>query len=385
MNPFAPEARIRGRLARADVQVGGGRPWDVEVRDRRFYARVARDGVLGLGEAYTAGWWDCPHLDQLAERVVRAGVGGGLGGWASRLWGRWQRARARRGGGRAVAAHHYSRDPEFFRAWIGPTLNYSCAYWRTATDLDAAQRDKMDLIAAKLGLRPGHRVLDIGCGWGGLARHLAAAHGCRVVGVTNTPSQAAYARQVCAGLDVRVLACDYRDPAVREAGPFDRVVSVGMFEHVGRRNYAGFVGRARDLLPPGGLMLLHTMGRTTPNDFDAWTDRYIFPDSYVPSMGDLAAAAEGRFVVEDWHNFGADYDRTLMAWHARFEAWATAQSPACDESFYRTWRYYLLTYAGFFRARERGQLWQLVLARGGVPGGYRSVRDLPPPPEPAHG
>ncbi|MBP3957865.1 cyclopropane fatty acyl phospholipid synthase [Gemmata sp. G18] len=376
---FGSERRVRRLLERADVCVGGNRPWDIEVHDGRFFGSVARSGALGAGEAYSAEWWDCPRLDQLVERVVATGAVDRFAGYLGRARAAWRRAF---GNGRGTVADiHYARDPAFFRAWLGPTLNYSCGYWRSATNLDDAQRHKMSLIAAKLQLGPGDRVLDIGCGWGGLARYLGEV-GCRVVGVTNTPAQAAFAQRHCAGLDVRILGCDFRDPQVRAAGPFDRVVSVGMFEHVGRRHHGEFLNLCRHVLPPGGLALLHTMGRTTPGDFDSWTDRYIFPNSYVPSMADIVEAAAGRFVVEDWHNFGADYDRTLMAWHAGFEQWAKVQSPPCDPHFYRTWRYYLLTYAGYFRTRQRAQLWQIVLAKDGVAGGYRSVRDVCPTARP---
>lgn len=378
--PYA-ERIITNELARVGVEVGGSRPWDVRVHDRRFFSRVIRAGSLGAGEAYVDGWWDCDRLDELVARLLRSDVHVEFGG---RFWNAMASLIAtlsnRQAGGRAraVANLHYDRDVAMFEAMLGPTMNYSCAYWRHARDLDAAQRDKMELICRKLGLQRGHKLLDLGCGWGGLARYAARRFRCRVFGVTISERQSDYAREFCRGLPVDILNCDYRDPAVRSAGPFDRVVSVGMFEHVGRKNFATFFDVCRDALTDGGLVLLQTFGREGDASVDLWTDRYIFPNSYVPTISDIGASAHGRFIMEDWHNFGADYDRTLMAWHARFERWAARQSPPLDQRFHRMWRYYLLTYAGCFRARTSNQLWQIVLSKRGCPGGYASVRELAP-------
>lgn len=376
------EKKITSALARAGVQIGGSRPWDICVRDRRFFGRVLRHGSLGAGEAYVDGWWECERLDELVARLLRRGFRSEFGGrfhnavaWAAgRLFNRQAGRRAR-----AVARVHYDREIALFEAMLGPTMNYSCAYWRHATNLDAAQYDKMELICRKLALQQGHTLLDIGCGWGGLARYAARTHGCRVVGVTVSERQAECARGLCRGLPVEIIACDYRDAAVRSAGPFDRVVSVGMFEHVGRKNFATFFDICRGILPDDGLMLLQTFGRESDATVDPWTDKYIFPNSYLPTIRDIGATAHRRFIMEDWHNFGADYDRTLMAWHERFERWAAGLAPALDERFHRMWRYYLLTYAGCFRARTSNQLWQIVLSPRGRPGGYASVRELRPP------
>jgi len=247
---------------------------------------------------------------------------------------------------------------------------YSCGYWQDATTLDAAQEAKLDLVCRKLGLAPGMRVLDIGCGWGGTAKFAAERYGVSVVGATVSAEQARHARTLCAGLDVEILLEDYR--ALR--GTFDRVLSIGMFEHVGVKNYATFMRAVRARLADDGLFLLHTIGanRSTRKN-DPWTERYIFPNSMLPSARQIAAAVEGVFVLEDWHGFGPDYDRTLMAWHANVErAWPDLPA-RYDERFRRMWRYFLLSSAGGFRARQN-QLWQLVLSPHGVPGGYRAPR-----------
>ena len=373
------EKLITRTLDAAGVQIDGPNPWDIRVHDRRFFTRVLRDGSLGAGESYVDGWWDCDQLDELAARVLRSEIDVEFGGKLrmalatvlTRLFNRQAGARAS-----AVADMHYNQQVDLFESMLGPTMNYSCAYWRRARTLDDAQRDKMALICRKLELKPGMRLLDIGCGWGGFARYAAEQVGCSVVGVTISPRQADDARRRCSDLPVRVLCCDYRAAEVRSAGPFDAVVSIGMFEHVGRKNFKTFFDVCRDVLPDGGLLLLQTFGREGDCSVDPWTDRYIFPNSYLPTIGDVGTAAHGRLVMEDWHNFGADYDRTLMAWWSRFERWAARQSPPPGERFHRTWRYYLLTYAGCFRTRTANQLWQIVLSNGGRAGGYDSVRTV---------
>jgi len=366
-------------LADAGVSVGGARPWDLRVVDERFYRRVFECGSLGAGEAYMHGWWECEALDQLTERLLAAPSGARLTGGLPGLLLRCADSLVNRQAGRRsrqVGALHYDLRDEMFAHMLGESMNYSCAYWRTATSLDEAQRHKMELIARKLCVSGGERVLDIGCGWGGLARYLAERRGCTIVGVTISRNQAEFGRGFCAGLPVTILELDYRDPELRRLGPFDRVVSVGMFEHVGRHNHAKFFEIARQALAARGLLLLQTFGRTVPTNVDAWTDRYIFPNSYIPTMSDLATAVGFSMIMEDWHNFGADYDRTIMAWWARFEDWARCASPAPAPSFVRMWRYYLATYAACFRVRNRLQLWQIVFSPAGVRGGYPSCRSI---------
>jgi len=253
-------------------------------------------------------------------------------------------------------------------------MNYSCGYWQHADDLEQAQQAKLDLICRKLGLAPGQRVLDIGCGWGAMSQHAAAYHGVEVVGITVSREQARLARERCEGLPVEILLLDYRELPERFGAEFDRIVSVGMFEHVGPKNYRTYFDVATRLLRDDGLFLLHTIGnsRTWPTT-DAWIDKYIFPNGKIPSAQEIAAAIEPYLVFEDWHNFGLDYDRTLMAWWQNFDtAWPELRG-RYDDRFYRMWKYYLHCCAGFFRSRQ-GQLWQIVLGKrvGRVP--YRSVR-----------
>ncbi len=367
------ERWCRALLAEAGIGIDGREPWDMRVNDPALFGRILRHGSLGLGEAYMDGWWDCPQLDEFFVRALRAGlerrVRGPLATLGAGLLGALvNRQSARRAW--IVGRRHYDLGNALFSRVLDPTMSYSCGYWRSATDLAQAQRDKLALIAAKLQLAPGMRLLDIGCGWGGLAEHLAREHGAEVLGVTVSTEQAEHARRRCAGLPVEIRLADYRTVA----GRFERIVSVGMFEHVGHRNYRTYFELAHRCLAEGGLFLLHTIGaKETVRGLDPWIEKYIFPNGALPSATQIARAVEGLFVIEDWHNFGADYDRTLMAWHANFErAWAELAGHY-DERFHRMFRYYLLACAGAFRARDL-QLWQVTLSKGGVAGGYRAPR-----------
>ncbi|EAP72903.1 Cyclopropane-fatty-acyl-phospholipid synthase [Ralstonia solanacearum UW551] len=206
--------------------------------------------------------------------------------------------------------------------------------------------------------------LDIGCGWGSFMRFAAERYGVQCTGATISAEQADFVRTRCAGLPIEVRLADYRDLD----GRFDRIVSLGMFEHVGRKNHETYLRVAERCLADDGLLLLHTIGRNaTGHGTDPWIDRYIFPNGEIPTLADIGLACEDRFVVEDLHNFGADYDRTLMAWHANFEAAWPVFAGTLGPRFRRMWRYYLLSCAGAFRARDL-QLWQWVLSKPGRSG-----------------
>ncbi len=364
---------LQALLRPADIVLDGSRAWDLQVKDERLPARVLAAGTLGFGEAYMDGWWDCEAIDQLCERAVRADLDRKVltrrRRWTAlglaTLFNLQSRRRAP-----IVGRKHYDLGNDFFAAMLGPTLQYSCAYYSGDDDLDAAQRRKLDLICRKLALRPGLHVLDIGCGWGGLARHIAKHHQCSVVGITISHEQQAAAQQHCAGLPVEIRVQDYRAVPDR----FDRVVSVGMMEHVGYKNYRAYLQAAHRALREGGVFLCHTIGgnRSTRHS-DPWIHRYIFPNSMLPSPAQVTRAAEGLFVLEDVHNFGVYYDRTLLAWHANFEQAWPRFADRYGERFQRMWRYYLLSCAGTFRARNI-QLFQFVFAKGGIPGGFPATR-----------
>jgi cyclopropane-fatty-acyl-phospholipid synthase len=331
------------------------------------------EGTLAAGEAYMDGWWDAEALDELFTRLERARLHKHLGGWTTMLseWkGRLLNMQTKVLA-RHVADGHYNLGNDLYRAMLGRYMQYSCAYWPTAKTLDQAQESKLHLICRKLGLKPGMRLLDVGGGFGSLARFAAKEYGSEVVAYNISREQVAYARELCAGLPVRVEQRDYRDAA--HEPPFDRIVSVGFFEHVGHKNYRSFLQLARGLLKDGGLFLLHTIGGNEPRTAtDPWVDKYVFANGVIPAPAQITKASEALWVIEDWHNFGPDYDRTLMAWWHNFEhAWPKLHL-RYDDRFFRMWKYYLMSSAGAFRARTL-QLWQILLTKGDV-NTYRSVR-----------
>ncbi|MBS3744092.1 MAG: cyclopropane fatty acyl phospholipid synthase [Wenzhouxiangellaceae bacterium] len=371
--------KVEELLRVADIEIGGDRSWDIQVHDDRLYERVLAEGSLGAGEAYVDGWWDVDQLDEFFFRLLRARIDREIRTPSmllqvvlSKLRNRQSRQRSQQ-----VAEQHYDLPTQLYEAMLGPTMQYTCAYYGpegAAAGLDDAQRAKLSLVARKLHLEPGMRVLELGGGFGELARYLAEEHQCEVVSYNISRSQVEYARRLCDGLPVDIRQQDYRD-AANESGRYDRVVSVGLMEHVGPRNYHGFFKTANARLKPGGLALVHTIGGNRSRaEADRWINKYIFPGGVIPSEAQLARAKEGLFVLEDWHNFGPDYDRTLMVWEANFlAAWDELKhNEGLDERFYRMWRYYLKSCAGAFRARGLN-LWQLVLSHGDIPR-YEPVR-----------
>ncbi|MCU7932648.1 MAG: cyclopropane fatty acyl phospholipid synthase [Candidatus Thiodiazotropha sp. (ex Codakia rugifera)] len=362
-------------LGQADVHFNGDRPWDIQVHDEMLFKRVLTQGSLGFGEAYMDGFWDCPALDELFSRLMAVDIDEQLAGWfkfrlisellRQYLFNLQSTRRAFQ-----VGEKHYDIGNDVFEAMLDSDMSYSCGYWEHADDLERAQQQKLEMICRKLQLKPGERLLEIGCGWGSLMHYAAKHYGVKVVGVTVSKAQQKLAQKRCKDLPVTVDLMDYREIT----GRFDKVVSVGMFEHVGQKNYRTFFSTVNRLLSDDGLFLLHTIGsHKRVKTLDPWTEKYIFPNGKIPSASEITVSLEGLFLIEDWHNFGRDYDRTLMSWWLNFnQAWPDLKR-RYDNRFYRMWKYYLHSCAGFFRCRK-GQLWQLVLNKQHYSGVYRSVR-----------
>ncbi len=360
-------------LQSADIEVNGSRPFDIRVKNPHFFKRVLQEGSLGLGESYMDGWWECDRLDIFFQKVLRAGLENQLPHHikdtlrvaAARLTNLQSKKRAW-----IVGKEHYDLGNDLFSLMLDPYMQYSCAYWKDATTLKQAQEAKLKLICEKLQLRPGMTLLDIGCGWGGLAAYAAKNYGVSVHGVTISAEQQKMAQERCKDLDVQILLQDYRDLNSQ----YDRIVSVGMFEHVGPKNYQTYFNVVARNLKPDGLFLLHTIGANETNmKVDPWINKYIFPNGCLPSVKHIATTSEGKFVMEDWHNIGADYDRTLMAWYERFvQNWPKIEHNY-SQRFFRMFSYYLNACAGAFRARDI-QLWQVVFSPRGAEGGLRVAR-----------
>ncbi len=358
------ERIIKELFTLAGVTVNGDKPYDITIHDRRFYRRALKKQALGLGESYMDGWWDCPALDQFFHRILSAKLQEKVkGNWKikldilkSRFFNLQSAKRAYQ-----VGERHYDIGNDLFRRMLDKRMIYTCAYWKKARNLDQAQEAKLDLVCRKINLKKGMTVLELGCGWGTFARYAAEKYGAKVTAVNVSREQVELGRELCRGLPVEIKLEDYR----QVTGKYDRVVSIGIMEHVGYKNYRTYMETVDRTLKDDGIAFVHTIGQNlSETTVNSWSARYIFPNSMLPSIAQLGKAMEGIFIMEDWHNFGPDYDKTLMAWHANFEkSWPELKEKYGDR-FYRMWRYYLLSSAGGFRSRFN-QLWQIVMTRAG--------------------
>lgn len=355
-------------MAHADVRIGGDRPWDIQVHDEEFFSRVFAYGSLGMGESYMDGCWDCEELAEMVSRASRADLKSHIRPVRDIPYAAHARLLHLKDSGRNAAEgkRHYELGRDLYRRMLDRRMIYSCAYWKDAETLDLAQERKLDLIARKLRLKPGMKLLDIGCGWGGAIHYFAEKYGISGVAVTISEDQVEAGRELCAGLPVEIRLQDYRE--VDEV--FDCSYSIDMLAHVGRKNYGTYMQTVRRCLKDGGLHLVQTAGSDSGAlKADPWVNRYIFPDSHLPSARQLLAGAQGVFVMEDWHNLTLDYDRTFTAWYHNFAAAWEDLSGDYDERFFRMWRYYLLTFAGAFRSRM-SELWQILFSAGGADTAY---------------
>lgn len=358
-----------------NIHINGNRPWDMTVHNQRTYKRIIFGGSLGLGESYVDGWWDSSRLDEFFTKLLKTNlnrskvnfIGNAFIFLLQYIFNLQSVRRAF-----TVGKKHYDIGNDLYRAMLDKRLVYTCGYWKNANTLDEAQEAKLRLTAEKLHLKPGMRILDIGCGWGSFAKFVAEEYDVEVVGITVSKEQVTLGKEICANLPVDIRLLDYRNLPNEYGKIFDRIVSLGMFEHVGISNYDTYFSTVHSVLKDDGLFLLHTIG--TNNRFtgpDPWINKYIFPNGVTPALRQVTHAAQDKFIMEDWHNFGTDYDKTLMAWYHNIEeAWDTL--PPYDEKFRRMWRYYLMMSAGAFRSRKL-QLWQIIFSNG-IPGGYHSIR-----------
>lgn len=369
-NTIVVPGRIEKMLHASDVQINGCRPWDIQVHDNHLFRRVLRYGSLGLGEAYMDGWWDAPELDQFLTRILTHRVEASLKPWNLTLLNWYSRflnmqsfALSKR-----VAENHYDLSNEFYSKMLDPKwMQYTCAYYAKAENLDDAQEAKLDQICKKLQLQPGEKVLELGCGFGGFAKFAAERYGVSVSGYNISKEQVKWAREWTKDLPVEIHLADYRTAT----GTFDKVVSIGLCEHVGYKHYRTLMSVAHRSLKNHGLFLLHCIGgNVSAVCTDPWFEKYIFPGSVMPSAKQISNAFQGLFVMEDWHNFGIDYDRTCYDWFLNFDRNWDSFKDEYGERFYKMWKYYLMLCCAGFRSRKN-QNWEVVLSKNGVAGGYR--------------
>ena len=369
---------VRELLASADIKIDGNRPWDIQVHNPKFYSRVLADQSMGMGESYVDGWWDCKNLDQFFYKLLSSGFRGK--GKDPKL--KWQILKSKliniqnKTRSKIVGIKHYDVGNELYAKMLDKRMVYTCGYWRKAKTHDKSQVDKLDLICKKMKLKPGMHVADLGCGFGSFAKYAAEKYKVKVVGVTISKEQAELGKKMCQGLPVDIRFQDYRDVD----GKFDRVFTIGLLEHVGRKNYRTLMKKAHGLLNRDGLFFIHTIGNNTTggNGFvrgvEPWLEKYIFPNAQLPSPEEITAASDGLFVLQDWHNFGGTYyDKTLMAWHKNFNDGWNEIKDKYDERFHRMWNYYLLFCAGNFRANQI-DLWHIVYSKNGLKEAYEAVR-----------
>lgn len=351
-------------LSEAGIKINGDKPWDIQVHNDNLYGRLLSDGELGLGESYMDGWWDCEALDEFINKVLRANIREKIKRnrevvfyiFKTNLFNRQKRSRAK-----MVGESHYDLGNDLFRLMLDKRMNYTSAYWNKAENLNDAQEAKLNLVCKKIELKPGMTILELGCGWGSFAKYAAENYGVNVVALNISKEQINLARELCKGLPVEFRLLDYREAE----GKYDRVVSIGILEHIGYKNFSTYMKVTERCLKDDGLAFIHTIGNnTSTTHISIWTEKYIFPNSMLPSIAQISKAMEGLFIMEDWHNFGPDYDKTLMVWYRNFnKAWPQLKEKY-GERFYRMWRFYLLSCAGGFRSRTN-QLWQIVMTKTG--------------------
>ncbi len=367
------EQKFKQVLALADVTINGDRPWDIQVHNTKLYERILKEGSFDLGESYIDGWWSCEALDQMIYKITRVALHTKYEApfklfrfLQYKLSNMQSKKRSTQ-----VMKQHYDLGNDLFELMLDKNMQYTCAYWKDGDNLDQAQKNKIQLICDKIQLKPGMKILELGGGFGTLARHIASTYKCEVVSYNISTEQVKYARKICEGLPVKIVKADYRDAR----GLYDRVLAIGLCEHVGYKNYRSLMELAHHSLNDEGIFLLQTIGRNTSlwKPFDPWIQKYVFPHAHLPSIQQLSKAAEGLFVMEDWHSFGPHYDKTLMAWNDNFTKNWSKLNGSYDERFYRIWNFYLLACAGAFRSRDIN-LWQVVLSKGGIRTGYESIR-----------
>jgi len=370
-----------GATHRFGAPLAGRKPLVVRFTDRQTPYRIAINPALGAGEAYMDGrlvleqgdildlldlvTWNGRYETHGAESVLEGWLHlpGDPFGWL-RTWNHERRSKRN-------VAHHYDLSAELYNLFLDEDHQYSCAYFTDpGNSLEQAQLDKKAHIAAKLALAPGQRVLDIGCGWGGLALYIHAKTGADVLGITLSEEQLKVAREraVAAGVadHVRFELIDYRNVT----GRFDRIVSVGMFEHVGPAHYRTFLAKCRSLLADDGVMLLHTIGRIGHRrTTDAWTTKYIFPGGYIPTLSEISDAAEhSHLISSDVETLRLHYAYTLERWLRRTQAHRAEIEKMYDARFFRMWEFYLAgSLTGFTNGEMVNYQVQFVRDRRALP------------------
>lgn len=342
---------------------------DIVVYNEKAYDRILSSGELGFGESYMDGDWDCEDIegmfiilgnrqDKLANKLKKHSIPFALASIKSYIVSKLPNNTL--SSSKTNISTHYDAGNDLFHKMLDKNMQYTCAYFnRPNMTLDEAQLAKIELIAHKLGLKPGMTLLDIGCGFGSLAKHLASKYGVYVDGVTLSKEQKKYADDHFSHPNVKIALLDYRNVK----GEYDRVYSIGMFEHVGHKNYQTYFDKCYQLLKPNGVMLLHTIGTNyNPWKRSTFYNKYIFPEGELPNLIQLSKASIGKWNLEDMQNLGLSYAKTLRAWRANISDWEGLER--YPVKFRRMWIFYLCSSIGGFVRKDPGcLLWQFVYTK----------------------
>jgi cyclopropane-fatty-acyl-phospholipid synthase len=362
-DPRLSERIVSWLFSFADVAINGNRPWDIRVRDDRFFATVLLEGSLGLGESYLRSWWACDDLEELFYRLITGGLERVSRALPIQVLGRLSDALVNQQTMQKslrVAERHYNRGNDLFLSFLGTYKNYSGAYYESAArTLEDAQLAKMEKICRELDLRPGERLLDVGGGWGEFARYAATRYGCRVTSINIADEQLAYAANYCRDANVEIRKCDYREVT----GRYDKIAVIAMLTHVGYKNYRLFMQTMDGCLEPGGTILVESVGgHVSQRNCEPWTDKYIFPGGMIPSLEQLDRSIRGLYRRTRLSEFGLSYVDTLRSWHRNLlDAWPTLQQ-RYGETTRLMFEYFFLSCAGAFRARDL-VYWHIVLSK----------------------
>lgn len=374
MNMFNQVAKslVSKAFAKVDIQIHGSRPWDLKVNDERFYMKLLIKGPLGFGEAFVDDWIECDRFDECLTRILKLESKN----HPVMMWS-WLRAYftdlSSKKRGKIGSAIHYNFEKLIYEKMLDKAMTYSIGYWGENDDLERAQEKKLDLICRKLHLEPGMRVLDIGCGWGSFAQYATRMYNVSVVGINIAEKQIELAQQKYSHLPIEFRVQDYRDLK----GNFDRIVSIGMAEHVGLKNYKRYLKIIRDCLKDEGLCLIEISTNTAMGSLaramDPWFMRYFFPTAWLPTLCQFTCAADGLLLLEDLHNITENSEKTFLAWWDNLNKnWASLQNEI-DHRTYLMFKYYLLSSVGAFRGGV-ARYWQLVFSKGDLPHEYRCAR-----------
>lgn len=362
-------------LSKADIKLNGDRPWDLKVKDERAYQETFSKGTLGFGESYMKGWIEIDDLEEFFTRVFSNELEEEINTpkILPYVIKSFVKNKFSKEDPFEVGRVHYDIGNDLYERMLDKRMVYSCGYWDecmefpSAKNLDEAQERKLEMICRKIGLKKGDRVLDIGCGWGSFLIYAAEKYGIEGVGISVSKEQIKYANEHKGDLPIEFIIQDYRDLNEK----FDHIISIGMFEHVGYEHYKEYFEVVRKNLKDDGLFLLHTIGsKVTTTNCDPWINKYIFPNSMLPSLEQISKDSENVLLIEDIQNIGYNYYPTLKAWYENFhKAWPQLKEKY-GETFKRMWDFYLITSAALFKLRIN-QVWQIVFSKDGIKQGYK--------------